>query len=101
VLKRAGRKRRVKKRSGITEELHAPVVMKKVNNNKKNDSAFYKSGPMLTIPNANNKPSEISPKLEPIILPTVTGRGSHSEKVNKASSVSLNGETRADFDGGS
>ncbi len=100
MLKRTGRKRRLKKRSSIAEELHTPVVMKEINN-KKNDSAFYKSGPMLTMHNAKNMPATTTSKLEPINLPPVTGRGSHSEKINNASSVSLNGKTRADFDGGS
>lgn len=97
--RRTCRKRRVKKRSGVAEELHAPIVLNKLKN--KTNSAFYKSGPMLAIPDKNKKTPAINSNNEAETIATIKGKGSQSEKINKAGSVSLQGETRADFNGGS
>ena len=111
MRKRAGRKKRVKKVPGITEELRAPVVIKKQAN--KNNSAFYKSGPMLAMPNIleengdslknikNMSSASAESKLEPSSMPPIKGKGSPTQKVAMASSVSLEGRTDADYDGGS
>ena len=111
MRKRLGRKKRIKKLPGISDALRAPVVMKRQAN--KNNSAFYKSGAMLAMPNIIEQSGD-SPKntnkfktsiadavLEPSLLPPVTGKGSPAQDVGMASSVSLEGRTDAEFDGGS
>lgn len=111
MRKRLGRKKRIKKLPGITEELRTPVVLKKKTN--KSNSAFYKAGPMLAMPNileeggdspknANKLKSSVADAvLEPSLLPPVTGKGSPTQDVGMASSVSLEGRADAEFDGGS
>jgi hypothetical protein len=111
VRKRLCRKKRGKKVSGITEELRAPVVLKKQANN--NQSAFYKSGPVLAMPNIHDQeggslknkkdktPGTEEQMLEPSSMPPIKGKGSPAQKVAMATSVDLDGRTDAEYDGGS
>lgn len=100
MLRRTTPKRRIKKnRSGVAEEVNGPVVLNKLKN--KVNSGFYKSGPMLTLPGGTVKQSANTHQQVPENLPSIKGSGSASEKTNKATSVTLEGETHGQFDGGS
>lgn len=111
MLKRICRRKRGKKVNRATEELHLPVVIKKKTD--KPHSAFYKSGPMLAMPNLAEKNAGLllnvkkllskseDTRLIPSTLPDMKGNGSPAQDSAMASSIPLEGRTDARFDGGS
>lgn len=105
---RAKRKKKKKIDPNSMEEIHSPVVLRKRNN--KTNNGFYKSGPMRAIQNAlggddemlqsvKTRPTDKMREEMPLTIAPIKGRGKPVTVTAKASSVTLEGETNADFSG--
>lgn len=76
---------------------------------ERENGAYYNCGPALIMNNildmgvtgAKHRASETGVSPEPLIAPEITGKGAPSHSDAKGTSVSLEGRTDADFDGGS